>query len=108
VLTAGDSIGRRVVRVGLTCLGLYATVTCTAIYTQEEDLAEVAGGIEGARGGKHSAENKLAIGVVSAAMIAVTLALAAGPDGATNSRHARFAKGVNKAGIEEEEHETDS
>jgi hypothetical protein len=41
-------------------------------------------------------------------MIAVTLALAAGPDGATNSRHVRFAKGVNKAGIEEEEHETDS
>jgi len=53
------------VRAGLTCLGLYATVT-------------------------------------------VTLALAAGPDGATNSRHARFAKGVNKPGIEEEEHETDN
>jgi hypothetical protein len=27
---------------------------------------------------------------------------------ATSSRHARFAKGVNKAGIEEEKHETDS
>jgi hypothetical protein len=41
-------------------------------------------------------------------MIAVTLALAAGAGGATNSRHTRFAKGVNKPGIEEEEHEADS
>ena len=40
-------------------------------------------------------------------MIAVTIALAAGPT-AANSRHPRFTKGVNKAGTEEEEHETDS
>jgi hypothetical protein len=40
-------------------------------------------------------------------MIAVTLVLAAGAT-ATDSRHARFTKSVNKAGIEEEEHETDS
>jgi hypothetical protein len=42
-------------------------------------------------------------------MIAVTIALTTDrPDGATNSRQARRTKAVNKAGIKEEKHETDS